>query len=142
MNQILPITLAFTALLTAGTAVHAQAPKPTATNAAPTTLTVPRSVFTQPATPLAGRDPFFPESTRPYESGIVAARSLAPATVTVKGYSVVGGRPVVIINNRSFMAGDESDVQSNGARAHVRCLEIRPGMVIVEVNGARQQLNF
>lgn len=102
----------------------------------------PKAVFTQPATAHDGRDPFFPESTRPFESVVAAHTTVEPTTLSVKGYSIVRGRPMVIINNHSFMVGDEGDVIATGGRAHVRCIEIKSGLVIIEVNGARHEIRF
>ena len=111
--------------------------------AAKTPAVPPRSVFTQPASQREGRDPFYPESTRVMDSIVAATHAMdTSTTLTVKGYSVVNGHPMVIINNHSFMAGDEGDVLSGTIRAHVHCLEIQPGMAIVEVNGARKIIHF
>ena len=117
------------------------------TNAAAAKLAVPiappKSVFTIPTVPREGRDPFYPDSTRIYDlSAPVAAKPVVQTILMVKGYSVVNGRPMVILNNHSFMTGDEGDVTSGGTRTHVHCLEIRAGTVIVEVNGLRQTIHF
>lgn len=121
---------------------YADAPKPPAAKiVAP--VAPPHSTFTQPTGPREGRDPFFPESTRVFESNVaVTSASQSATTLAVKGFSIVGGRPMVIINNHTFMSGDEGDVLSAGARVHVRCLEIRAGTVVVEVNGARREIHF
>ena len=120
-----------------------QAPAATPAKAAPV-FVPPRSVFTQPASPRDGRDPFFPESSGVYDRYAATTHASAEnaTTLAVKGYSVSNGRPIVIINNHSFMAGDEGDVLSGSSRAHIRCLEIRPGTVVVEVNGARHEIHF
>lgn len=104
----------------------------------------PHSTFIQPTNPREGRDPFFPESSGVYDRNVATTHPSAenPTTLAVKGYSVVNGRPIVIINNHSFMTGDEGDVLSGSSRAHIRCLEIRPGTVVVEVNGARHEIHF
>lgn len=117
----------------------AQTPK----TAAPKISVAPpaRSTFNQPANPKEGRDPFFPESTHPYEAAI-AAQTVTTTTLTVKGYSIANGRPIVIINNHSFMVGDEGDVLTAGGRAHLHCLEIRNDTVIVEINGIRHEIHF
>lgn len=103
-----------------------------------------RSVFTIPTNPGEGRDPFFPDSTRIYElvAAASAPRVVEVTTLTVKGYSIINGRPMVIINNHSFMANDEGDVLTPGGRVHVRCLVIRPSLAIVEANGQRRDLHF
>jgi len=121
----------------------AEAPKPAPAKVAPVPVVPPRSAFTEPSSPREGRDPFFPESSRVFDAHVAQhASSEAVTTLAIKGYSVVNGRPIVIIANHSFMAGDEGDVISGGNRAHVRCLEIRPGTVVVEVNGARHEIHF
>jgi hypothetical protein len=104
----------------------------------------PKSVFTQPSNAHDGHDPFFPESNRVFDSNVaVAHASEAVTTLTVKGYSIVRGRPMVIINNHSFMVGDEGDVLgAGGGRAHVHCLDINNGTVVVELNGARHELHY
>jgi hypothetical protein len=123
-----------------GSRSYGEPPKAAATKA-PTLP--PRSVFTQPATQREGRDPFFPESTRVMDSVVAATHAMdTTTTLTVKGYSVVNGHPMVIINNHSFMTGDEGDVLSGTIRAHVHCLDIQPGTVVVEVNGARKIIHF
>ena len=42
---------------------------------------VRRSVFVMPTNPQEGRDPFYPESTRPYASAVVS--HVAPVTTTL-----------------------------------------------------------
>lgn len=132
-----------TGLVPAGQSFAQTPAKPTVV-AAPVAVVPPRSVFTQPNNPREGRDPFFPESSGVYDRNVVTTHAAAESatTLSVKGYSMVNGRPIVIINNHSFMTGDEGDVLSSGARAHIRCLEIRPGTVVVEVNGARHEIHF
>jgi hypothetical protein len=104
----------------------------------------PKSAFTQPTSNRDGHDPFFPESNRIFDSQVAVAHATETVTtLTVKGFSVVRGRPMVIINNHSFMVGDEGDVLgAGGSRAHVHCLEIKNGTVIVELNGARHELHY
>ena len=123
----------------------ADAPKP-APAKVPVVIVPPHSTFIQPASPREGRDPFYPESTRVFDANIAQhpAAVEVMTSLVVKGYSVVNGRPIVIINNHSFMAGDEGDViaGSSNNRIHVHLLEIRPGTAVVEVNGARHEIHF
>jgi hypothetical protein len=107
-------------------------------------IVAPRSTFTQPNSPHEGRDPFYPESTRIFENIAAATPHLEVSytSLTVRGVTVVNGRTVVILNNHSFMAGDEGDVISGTSHVHVHCLEIRPGTVVVEVNGARHEIRY
>jgi hypothetical protein len=109
----------------------------------PRVIVPPHSTFIQPASPAEGRDPFYPESMRVFESAPATTQHVeAITTIAVKGVSVVNGRPVVILNNHSFMAGDEGDVISGNSHVHVHCLEIRPGTVVVEINGARHEIRY
>jgi hypothetical protein len=103
-----------------------------------------RSVFTQPASNRDGRDPFFPESTRAIENAqpVAGPHTVELSNLTIKGYSIVRGRPMVIINNHSFMVGDEGDVLVVGGRAHIRCVEIRSDTVVVEANGSRHEIHY
>jgi len=109
-----------------------------------------KSVFVMPTSPKEGRDPFFPDSTRVYETTAAATAVAAAATVhgpeitnlKVKGYSVMNGRAMVIINNHAFMVNDEGDVLTLSGRVHIRCMEIRPGLAIIQVNGQRMDLHF
>lgn len=112
--------------------------------AKPALASPPRAVFTQPSSVRDGRDPFFPESTRPFEALAAAAprAGIEITSLVVKGFSKVHGRPMVIINNHSFMVGDEGDVLVAGGRAHLRCAEIRSDTVVVEVNGARHEIHY
>jgi hypothetical protein len=111
--------------------------------AAPAKLEPIKSVFTIPASPKEGRDPFFPESTRVYE--VFAATTVHAVEITtlkVKGYSMINGQPMVIINNHAFMINDEGDVLTSSGRVHIRCLDIKPSNAIIEENGQIHTLRF
>jgi hypothetical protein len=120
-----------------GSLVAGEPPK-----AAPAKPAPARSLFIMPANPNQGRDPFFPESNRPYEQLGAAPGSAAVPEFVIKGLSYEHGRPMVIINNHTFAVGDEGDVLSGAGRAHLRLIEIRPGIAVIEVNGHRRELTF
>ncbi|MGP8020081.1 MAG: hypothetical protein ACLPRE_03690 [Limisphaerales bacterium] len=64
-----------------------------------------RSIFILPSNPREGRDPFFPDSTRPYKLATSAAPQVADvASLVVKGFSGSVDRRLVIINNHTFAA--------------------------------------
>ena len=117
----------------------------TATNA-PAKFVPIRSVFVMPTGPKEGRDPFFPESSRVYEANATTPIATVPVTeittLKVKGYSVVNGQPMVIINNHAFMIGDEGDVLTSSGRVHIHCLAIKGGTVVVEAGNQRLDLRF
>jgi hypothetical protein len=100
-----------------------------------------RSVFTLPSNPSEGRDPFFPNSTRVYEL-VAASRPVELTSLKVKGFSEIGGRRYVIINNHTFGPGDEGDVTTPEGRIHIKCLEVLDNSVIVESGGVRHELKF
>jgi hypothetical protein len=100
------------------------------------------SVFVMPASAREGRDPFFPESSRPYESSMTVTNQPQTAVLTVKGVSIEHGHAMVIINNHTFAVGDEGDVLAGGKQVHLRLVEIRAGMAVIEVHGARRELHI
>ncbi len=104
----------------------------------------PRSVFTQPTNSHEGRDPFWPDSNRIFDSTVsVTQHAVEPTTLKIDGYSIVNGRPIIILNKVSFLAGDEADLPSAaGGHTHVRCVEIHADYVVVEVNGLRREIHF
>ena len=137
MNTLLTKSL-FLALAAAGVLpVLGDPPKDAAAKPA-----VSRSVFVQPASAREGRDPFFPESVRPYEETQTVTNAPQPAVLTVKGLSVDHGHAMVIINNHTFAVGDEGEVRSGGKRLHLRLVEIRAGTAVIEVNGSRRELRI
>jgi hypothetical protein len=110
---------------------------PTATNA------IVRSVFILPASMSEGRDPFFPNSLRPYaNANPVPARGADLTSLTINGFSGQADHRLVIINNHTFAVGDEEDVITSQGRIHVRCLEIKDNSVLIEAEGHRQELTY
>lgn len=99
-----------------------------------------RSVFVQPANPREGRDPFFPDSTRPYEGTSTGKHVDETTPFTFKGISIEHGHAMVIINNHTFGLGDEGDVLTAGGRVHIRLAEIRTNSVVIEANGAKREI--
>lgn len=112
---------------------------PAATPAAPVTI---KSVFVMPTNPKEGHDPFFPDSTRPYEGVPSAQSSNLAETLTVNGITRMGDNFFVIIGNHTFGVGDEEDVKTSQGEVHVRCVDIKANSVTVEVNGQRHELSF
>jgi len=49
---------------------------------------------------------------------------------------------LAIINNHTFAVGDEGDVLTTSGRVSLRCLEIHPDYVIVEINGQIHRINM
>ena len=116
--------------------------------AAPTSPSQPaktntvRSVFTLPANPGEGRDPFFPKSNRPYESApsVTNSNVVEVTSLVVRGVSGSTDHRLVIINNHTFAAGDIADVLTDQGRIRVHCVEIKPRVVVIEVGGQYHEL--
>lgn len=106
------------------------------------TTTPAKSVFIWPTNPNEGRDPFFPNSMRPYQDFAPKARQVDLTTLEIKGFSEIAGHRYVIINNHTFAEGDEGDVLTPGGRVHLRCLTVGIDSVLVESNGERHLLRF
>jgi len=102
-----------------------------------------RSVFVIPSDPQEGRDPFFPNSTRPYKVAAVATPRLEDvSSLVIKGFSGTGDQRLVIINNHTFAAGDEGDVETSSGRFHLSCVEVKSNSVVIEVGGQRHELFY
>ncbi len=137
----LPLMLAMAAL--AGGLPGRAAPPAPATPAAP-----PKSVFILPTKPEEGRDPFFPNSTRPYQEAQALHPVNVPVVPTLKVETILvnqDGKAFAVINDQTFAAGDEGDViTQTGRRVHLRCLAIDPrkNTVTVETGGVQVTLNY
>jgi hypothetical protein len=107
-----------------------------------------KSAFVMPGSPKDGRDPFFPNSTRPYESSPSAKNVDNALLHTLKIGSIMDGgvgRVFAVINNHTFAPGEEGSViADDGQRINIRCLDINAsaGTVTIESSGARATLNF
>jgi len=99
-----------------------------------------QSVFVIPSNAKEGRDPFFPDSNRPYEAAIAHTADLA--TLALKGISRIGDHYFAIIGTHTFGVGDEEDVLTSQGRIHVRCVEIKANSVIIEAGGQRHELIY
>jgi len=102
-------------------------------------LDVPLSRFVLPHDQKEGRDPFYPNSSRCYAKHTPS--NAAPVEVTLTLNGITPGK-LVMINGRTFSAGEEGDVKTPAGSAHVRCLEIKVESAIVEMNGARRELRL
>jgi hypothetical protein len=125
-------------------------PAPASTNALPVQPEVPKSLFVIPSSPRAGKDPFFPNSLRPYGPSLVSPdlkTNVPPAAAVVElhlnGISGTADRRFAIINNRTFGANEEGVVPtSSGPPARIRCLEIKADSALVQIGGERRLLRL
>jgi hypothetical protein len=131
--------------------VYAAGPatKPASAAAAPALADLKpiQSVFILPHNAQEGRDPFYPKSTRPYTSGapiIVsnAAPIISSVELKLKALSGEKDRRLALVNNHTFEAGEEAEVTTSSGRMRIRCLEIRPDSVVVQVGPERRELRL
>jgi hypothetical protein len=135
-------------------AATAKTPAPAPGIAKPEPVPIPRSVFEVPKTPKDGRDPFFPESARPF--GATAGRTntaAAPTAINLafKGLAGTAGAQFATISlvgvegvtaSVNLAAGEEGDIVTPTRRIRVRCIEIKGDSVVVETGGVRRELRL
>jgi hypothetical protein len=101
--------------------------------------------------PKMGKDPFFPNSTRREPRLAVPNVTGAPAVSAAQAVfgqlslkAIVGpaSRRLATINRTTMEAGEEVDVRHAGGKIRVKCLEVRPSSVLIEINGERRELTF
>lgn len=137
MKTFLKLLCAIVALLITRPASALDTP----TNA-PAKLAPVRSVFVVPSNVREGRDPFFPESTRTIEAAAAATtKTVEISALAIKGFSGTTTHRLVIINNHTFGVGDEGDVLTTTGRVHIKCIEIHPDLVAIEISGRRHELH-
>jgi len=102
-----------------------------------TDTNVVQSVFVLPNNPNEGRDPFFPNSMRPYQGRPQpGGADVQLSDIKLDGISRAGDHVFVIINNVTFGVGDEADVKiANGKKIHVVCKQIEGESAVVEAGG-------
>lgn len=122
----------------------------TQTNSAPKVIQIPKSVFT--SDPTNGKDPFFPDSIRrnppsprPPTPTPTTDRSKGPqvglnknpaSDLVLQGLAGSKSQRLGLINGRTFAAGESGTIViTNGVSLRLKCIEIRPRSVIVQVDG-------
>ena len=144
------LSLAFASLATQTPTQAPATASPAATNAAPVQAEIPKSVFLIPSRPQEGKDPFFPRSMRLFSSLVVNTNiqptTTLPATIPVElrlnGISGTVDHRLAIINNQTFAVNEEGEVPTNPGRARIRCLEIKPDSVRVQVGVEQRVLHL
>lgn len=89
-----------------------------------------------------GRDPFFPNSTRQALEPSEQGESQPTIVLAVKGFSGYGTHRMAIINDHTFMVGEESEVVSAGGRIRIRCVEIRDDVAVVTIGNTPQKIEL
>lgn len=103
------------------------------------------SVFILPASSKEGRDPFYPASTRPYQTAVIPNAKTAELnldSLVMQGISGLPPNRLVIINKHTFAVGDVGEVSTSQGRIRIHCLEINANSAVIEVNGQRHELRY
>jgi hypothetical protein len=147
-----PLALAATFLSLAFASLAAQSPAKSSTtallaptNAAPVQPEIPKSVFIIPTTPQEGKDPFFPSSMRLFSSAVVKTNvqpTTRPVELHLNGISGTADHRLAIINNQTFEINEEGEVPTHPGRTRIRCLEIKPDSVLIQVGGEQRVLHL
>ena len=111
--------------------------------AKPTSVVIPKSVFTDD--PRAGKDPFFPNSTRRVAIAPVPT-NVGPSTPTfdpvgllfLKGISRAQALPLALINGSTVAQGETAEIRSGLQIIKIKCLEVREASVLLELYGSKE----
>jgi len=120
-----------------------------ATNAVPVVAEIPKSVFVIPTNPQEGKDPFFPKSTRLFNTVVVATAvtsakpaAAIPSDLQLKGISGVAERRLAIIGSRTFEKGEERELPTSAGRVRIRCLDITTDSVLIQIGDEQRILRL
>jgi hypothetical protein len=110
-------------------------------------LSVPHSIFVVPRVPEQGKDPFYPRSTRVYNTTGPALPQTTNAPVVqialkLTGISGSSDRRLAMINNKTFETGEEQEIINGASHIRIRCVEIGPDSAIIFMNGERRELRL
>lgn len=89
-----------------------------------------------------GRDPFFPNSIREAAEPTEGGESQPSIILVLKGISGAPSRRFAIINNHTFVVGEESEVITAGGRVRIRCVEIHDNVAIVTIGSGGQKIEL
>ena len=142
-------TLLITAVASIGR-IHpmsaAETKSPSAPARTPVTNAIPQSTFVMPANQKEGRDPFYPDSERPY-ANLTGPKQpvqtkISPTAFILNGLSGSGDHRLAMINGRTLAEGEESEINTVAGRVTVRCVEIKTDSVVIEVGNERKELRL
>jgi hypothetical protein len=104
---------------------------------------VQRSVFNLPNSPKEGRDPFFPNSLRPYASTVIpSAPTTDLSSLVMQSTLGTADHPLVVINNVTFAVGDDAEVTTPQGRIRIHCVAITADAAVIEAAGQRTVLHY
>jgi hypothetical protein len=101
---------------------------------------IPQSIFE--SAPPAGKDPFFPNSSRGPKITKAEPVVVRIPEISLKGITGTIAKRLCILNNRTFEVGEEGELKVSGQTIKVKCVEIKTKSVIVIINGIEKELNL
>jgi len=127
-----------------GTAAESVAPAASSAQTATPApeMPIPESVFTIPANPSEGRNPFFPNSKSEMPKPTPKKETLDTSSLILNGISSPPRR-MAMINGRTFEPGESGNVKlPNGDRLAIKCVEIRDDGATIVVGGQTRELRM
>jgi hypothetical protein len=122
---------------------------PAARTGNPATNSIPKSVFTIPASKQDGCDPFYPNSTRlwgvPVSAQPTVVKENKPTGIdclVLKGLSGAPANPLAMINGRTMARGEDAEITTDCGRLLVHCVDITTNSAVIEVSGERRELHL
>jgi hypothetical protein len=125
----------------------AETKSPSAPAITAVTNTIPQSNFVMPATQKEGRDPFYPDSERPYANLNAGPKQPVQTKIssTALVFNGVSGPPdhrLAIINGKTLAEGEEAEINTVAGRLTVHCVEIKTESVVIDVGNERRELRL
>jgi len=105
---------------------------------------IPRSVFVVPKNQRQGRDPFYPDSVRPYGSGapVQTTNSASSVVIVLNGLSGSTQKRLAIINGQTLAEDETADIPTPTGRVRVRCVEIKDTSAVIEIGTELRELRL
>ncbi len=144
------LTLALVLVLTpcglraAGASPGNSSASATSTNLVPALppVEIPQSVFVISANPRLCRNPFFPQSAPTLPPPTTKASAVDLQSFVLNGITSPPKR-TAMINGSTFEPGEEHEVRTpGGAKALVKCEDIRADSAVILVAGVRRELKL
>jgi hypothetical protein len=93
--------------------------------------------------PNVGKDPFFPDSNRRLPKSPVLTKAVVTEVnranlLTLRGISGPSTRRIALINNLTFVAGEEGTVRTGSGLLKIRVVSVEDKMVSVLIDGDSQ----
>jgi len=110
-------------------------------------VSIPQSVFLIPSQPSEGRNPFYPQSRMGFQAAPPTTKPHEPSVIDTSSFVLNGitspPKRTAMINGRTFEPGEAGEVRlPSGAKALIKCEEIRNESAVIVVNGQRREVRL